>query len=158
MFYLFYLSGLLCISNRISSNNTFPNQTDIQVVKFETETLANARFDAFQSHFTFFASQNGTKRFWRVVQRRSNASSKCQCDQIWRNLPFCHKLKWPWQFYEGLCNFWQKLLLTLLSFVYNWAIFHGSKWTKNENYNSHLVTLPGSNLLSLFSGESPPTI
>ena len=27
------------------------------------------------------------------------------------------------------------------NFVYNWAIFHGCKWMKKENCNSHLVTL-----------------
>ena len=33
------------------------------------------------------------------------------------------------------------MLPTLVNFVYNWAIFHGSKWTNNENYKSTLVTL-----------------
>ena len=46
-----------------------------------------------------------------------------------------------WQFNEGLFIIWQNLLPTLSNFVNNWAIFHGCKWTKNENYKSHLVTL-----------------
>ena len=56
--------------------------------------------------------------------------------------PLWHKLKCLWQFYEGLFRIWQKLSPTSLNFVYNWAIFHKcSKWTNNENYKSHLVTL-----------------
>ena len=43
--------------------------------------------------------------------------------------------------FEGLFSIWQKLLPTLANFVYNWAIFHGCKWTNNENYENHLVTL-----------------
>ena len=27
------------------------------------------------------------------------------------------------------------------NFIYNCVFFHGSKWTNNENYTSHLVTL-----------------
>ena len=29
----------------------------------------------------------------------------------------------------------------ITDFVSNWAIFHGCKWTNNENYKSNLVTL-----------------
>ena len=55
--------------------------------------------------------------------------------------PLWQKLKCLWQFNEGLFSIWQKLLPTLANFVYNWAIFHGCKWTNNENYENHLVTL-----------------
>ena len=44
-------------------------------------------------------------------------------------LPLWHKLKCLWQFFEGLFSIWQKLPLTLVNFVYNWAISHGCKWT-----------------------------
>ena len=43
--------------------------------------------------------------------------------------PLLHKLKCLWQIYEGLFSICQKLLLTLVNFVYNWAIFRSSKWT-----------------------------
>ena len=57
------------------------------------------------------------------------------------NSTLWHKIKCLWQFCEGLFSIWQKVLPTLVNFVYNWAIFHGSKWTNNENYKSPLVTL-----------------
>ena len=54
------------------------------------------------------------------------------------------------QFYEAQFSIWQKFLPTLVNFVNNWTIFHGCKWTNNENYKSHLVTLSVShNILSL---------
>ena len=43
--------------------------------------------------------------------------------------------------FEGVFNIWQKLVLTSVNFVDNGAISHGSKWTNNENFESHLVTL-----------------
>ena len=46
-----------------------------------------------------------------------------------------------WQFYDGLFRIWQKLLSTLANFIYDWAIFHGCKWTNHETYKSHLVIL-----------------
>ena len=55
--------------------------------------------------------------------------------------PLLQKLKCLWQFYKGLFSIWQKLLPTLANFVHNWAIFHGCKWTNDENDKSHLVTL-----------------
>ena len=39
--------------------------------------------------------------------------------------PIWHKLNCLWQFYEGLFDICQKLLLTSVNFVYNWAIFRG---------------------------------
>ena len=61
-----------------------------------------------------------------------------------------HKLKYLMQFYEAQFSIWQKFLPTLVNFVNNWTIFHGCKWTNNENYKSHLVTLSVShNILSL---------
>ena len=38
-------------------------------------------------------------------------------------LPLWHKLKCLLEFYEGLFSIWQKLLLTSVNFVYNWALF-----------------------------------
>ena len=57
--------------------------------------------------------------------------------------PLWQKLKGLRQFNESLFRIWQKLLPTLAIFLYSWAIFHGCKWTNNENYKSHLVTLVG---------------
>ena len=37
--------------------------------------------------------------------------------------------------------FGKKLLQNLANFGYNRAMFHASKWTNNENYKSHLVTM-----------------
>ena len=62
-----------------------------------------------------------------------------------------HKLKHLWQFYERLFSIWQKLLLTLVNFVYNWALFRVIKWTCYENYKSHLVTLQNYYLKSIFN-------
>ena len=59
-------------------------------------------------------------------------------------LPLWQKIKFLWQFYEGLFSIWQKLLPTVANFVHNWAIFHGCKWTNNEYYKSYLVTLISS--------------
>ena len=55
--------------------------------------------------------------------------------------PLWQTLKCLWQFYEGSFSTWQKLLPTSTNFVYNWAMFHGCKWTNNEDHKSHLVTL-----------------
>ena len=61
-----------------------------------------------------------------------------------------HKLKYLMQFYEAQFSIWKNFLPTLVNFVNNWTIFHGCKWTNNENYKSHLVTLSVShNILSL---------
>ena len=57
--------------------------------------------------------------------------------------PLWQKLKGLRQFNESLFRIWQKLLPSLAIFLYSWAIFHGCKWTNNENYKSHLVTLVG---------------
>ena len=56
-------------------------------------------------------------------------------------LPLWQIIKCLWQFYEGLFSIWEKLLPTLAIFGYNWATFHCYKWTNNENYKSHLLTL-----------------
>ena len=37
--------------------------------------------------------------------------------------------------------FGKKLLQNLANFGYNRAMFNASKWTNNENYKSHLVTM-----------------
>ena len=46
--------------------------------------------------------------------------------------PLWHKLTFLWQCSEGLFSTWQKLVLTSVNFVYNWAISNGSKWTNNK--------------------------
>ena len=58
--------------------------------------------------------------------------------------PLWDKLKCLGKFFEVLFSIWQKLVLTLVNFVYNWAISHCSKWTNNENYKtiwSHLLVV-----------------
>ena len=55
--------------------------------------------------------------------------------------PLWQKLQCLWQFFEGLFSSRQKLIPTSANFVYNWAIIRGCKWTNNEDYKSHLVTL-----------------
>ena len=69
---------------------------------------------------------------------RGQKSTTCLTDSVTRFgeiSPLWHKLKWGW------FSIWQKLLPTLNFFGFNWAIFHCRKWTYNENYKSHLVTL-----------------
>ena len=45
--------------------------------------------------------------------------------------------------------FGKTFLPTLANFVYNRAIFYVCKWTNNENYKRHLVTLAvSSNIIS----------
>ena len=55
--------------------------------------------------------------------------------------PQWQNFKHLWQNFDCLFLIWQNVEPTLANFVHNWAIFHGCKWTNDENDKSHLVTL-----------------
>ena len=62
--------------------------------------------------------------------------ARVHCDQIGEIKPLWRNLKCLWHSYECLFCIWQNLLLTQIYFEYEWAIFHGCKWTINENYKA----------------------
>ena len=65
------------------------------------------------------------------------------CDQIWRNFATLAKTEMSLAILWVFISYLAKIVTYLGKFVCNWAICHGCKWTNDENYKSHLVTLVG---------------